>query len=50
MEKPPKKYKPVMLKTETYKTIKQLTIDLELPLTQVIDLLLKEYRDRHKTI
>ena len=44
MEKPPKKYVSAMIKLDTYKNLKQLSLDLGIPLTRVIDLLYLEYK------
>lgn len=39
-----KKYVSAMVKVETYKNLKQLSLDLGIPLTRVIDLLYDEYK------
>ena len=44
MSNPPKKYVSAMIKVDTYKNLKQLALDLGIPLTQVIDLLYSEYQ------
>lgn len=44
MNNPPKKYVSAMIKVDTYKNLKQLSLDLGIPLTRVIDLLLSEYQ------
>ena len=36
-------YKTVRVKTETYKKLKQLALDLDMPLTRLINLLYNEY-------
>jgi hypothetical protein len=38
-----KNYKSARIKIETYKKLKLLAIELDMPLTQVIDLLYNEY-------
>jgi hypothetical protein len=40
-----KKYVSLLVKVQTHKNLKQLSLDLGLPLTQLIDLLLKEYQE-----
>ena len=44
MKNTPKKYVSAMVKVDTYKNLKQLSLDLGIPLTRVIDLLLSEYQ------
>ena len=44
MEKPPKKYVSAMIKIDTYKNLKQLSLDLGIPLTQVFDFLYNQYQ------
>jgi hypothetical protein len=39
-----KKYVSAMVKVDTYKSLKQLSLDLGIPLTRVIDLLLSVYQ------
>jgi hypothetical protein len=38
-----KNYKSARIKIETYKKLKLLSVELDMPLTQVIDLLYNEY-------
>ena len=37
------KYKAVRIKTETYQKIKLLAVELDIPLTQLIELMLTEF-------
>jgi len=44
MKNTPKKYVSAMVKVDTYKNLKQLSLDLGIPLTQVFDFLYSEYQ------
>ena len=42
------KYLPIMLKTETYKNLKQLALNQTMPMTRLVDLLYDEYMKNQK--
>lgn len=44
MTTPPKKYVSAMVKVDTYKNLKQLALDLNIPLTQVFDFLYNQHQ------
>lgn len=50
MNVPEKKYVSAMIKVDTHKNLKQLALDLGMPLTQVIDLLYREFKENHVDI
>ena len=43
-------YKSARIKNDTYKELKILAIELDMPLTQLIDLLLKHYKENKSTL
>lgn len=43
-------YKSVRIKTETYKNIKRLAIDLDIPVTRLIEQMFKEYLEKNARI
>lgn len=43
-------YKSARIKNDTYKELKLLAIELDMPLTQLIDFLLKHYKDSKSTL
>ena len=42
------KYKAVRIKTETYKKIKLLAVELEIPITQLIERMFNAFTEKHK--